>query len=80
MDYLKIDGAFVQDMLNDPIDHAMVAAINQVGHSMEIKTIAEFACSKHIITRLRQMGVDYAQGLAVGEPVAITEFLKQSVI
>lgn len=80
VDYLKIDGAFVQDMLNDPIDHAMVAAINQVGHVMGIKTVAEFACSDHIVRRLKQMGVDYAQGYAVGKPVAIAEFLKQSAM
>ena len=76
VDYLKIDGAFVQDMLNDPIDCAMVAAINQVGHTMNIKTIAEFACSEHIIKRLKQMGVDYAQGFAVGKPAAITTYQK----
>lgn len=80
VDYLKIDGHFVQDMLSYPIDHAMVAAINQVGHSMKIKTIAEFACSDHIVKRLKQMGVDYAQGYAVGKPCAITDFQKQSLI
>lgn len=74
VDYLKIDGVFVKHMLNDPIDHAMVAAINQVGHTMNIKTIAEFACSELIIQRLKQMGVDYAQGFAVGEPVPISEY------
>jgi len=80
VDYLKIDGHFVENMLSYPIDHAMVAAINQLGHSMNIKTIAEFACSKHIIRRLKQMGIDYAQGFAVGKPVAITEFQKQSLL
>ncbi len=80
VDYLKIDGHFVQDMLSYPIDHAMVAAINQVGHSMNIKTIAEFACSEHIVKRLKQMGVDYAQGYAVGKPCAITDFQKQSLL
>ena len=80
VDYLKIDGHFVQDMLSYPIDHAMVAAINQIGHSMNIKTIAEFACSEHILKRLKQMGVDYAQGYAVGRPCAIAEYNKQSAL
>ncbi len=80
VDYLKIDGHFVQDMLSYPIDHAMVAAINQIGQSMKIKTIAEFACSEHIVKRLKQMGVDYAQGYAVGKPFAIDDFQKQSLL
>lgn len=80
VDYLKIDGAFVQDMLSDSTDHAMVAAINQVGHTMNIKTIAEFACSDHIVKRLKQMGVDYAQGYAIGKPEAIIELQKQKLI
>ena len=78
VDYLKIDGHFVQDMLDHPIDAAMVAAINQVGHSMNIKTIAEFACSEHIVKRLKQMGVDFAQGYAVGKPCAISDYKKSS--
>jgi len=47
---------------------------------MNIKTIAEFACSEHIIKRLKQMSVDYAQGYAVGKPCAITGFQKQSTL
>ncbi|MEJ2686906.1 MAG: EAL domain-containing protein [Gammaproteobacteria bacterium] len=43
VDYLKIDGAFVKDMVHDPMDHALVSAINQLGHVMGIATIA---CSK----------------------------------
>jgi len=80
VDYLKIDGQFVQDMLKQPIDHAMVAAINQIGHSMDIKTIAEFACSEHIIKRLKQMGVDFAQGYAVAKPFAITDSFSENNI
>ena len=41
---------------------------------MDIKTIAEFACSDNIIKQLKQMGVDYAQGFSVGEPIAITAY------
>ncbi|HEY5602021.1 MAG TPA: EAL domain-containing protein, partial [Gammaproteobacteria bacterium] len=71
VDYLKIDGSFVQDMVADPINQAMVAAINQVGHIMGIQTIAECAESPTIINQLAQMGVDYAQGYAISTPMPI---------
>ncbi|HDP88669.1 MAG TPA: EAL domain-containing protein [Thioalkalivibrio sp.] len=75
VDYLKIDGAFVKDMTEEPTDAAMVAAINEVGHVMGMKTIAEFASSEAIIARLRELGVDYAQGYALGKPQELTEIL-----
>ncbi len=68
VDYLKIDGTFVSDILQDPIDEAMVSSINQIGHVMGIKTIAEFAESREIIEHLRKMGVDYAQGYGIDHP------------
>jgi diguanylate cyclase (GGDEF)-like protein/PAS domain S-box-containing protein len=71
VDYLKIDGSFVRDMVEDPIDHAMVAAINEVGHIMGIQTIAEFACTESVVGELRKLGVDYAQGHALGYPCPI---------
>ena len=71
VDYLKIDGSFVRDMINDPINQAMVAAINEVGHVMGIKTIAECAESNEIIDQLTQLGVDYAQGYAISTPMPI---------
>ena len=71
VDYLKIDGSFVQDMINDPINEAMVAAINEVGHVMGIKTIAERAENREIIEQLTRLGVDYAQGYAISTPMPI---------
>jgi diguanylate cyclase (GGDEF)-like protein/PAS domain S-box-containing protein len=68
VDYIKIDGAFVGNIVNDRIDHAMVAAINQIGHEMGIETIAESAESNAIVDRLRSLGVDYAQGFVLGKP------------
>ena len=76
VDYLKIDGSFVHDMIDDTIDHAMVEAINQVGHIMGIGTIAECAESEEVVEMLRELGVDYAQGFAMGSPVPL-ERLKQ---
>ncbi len=75
VDFLKIDGSFVQDMANDKIDRAMVAAINQVGHIMGIKTIAECVESQEIIEQLKELKVDYLQGIAIDEPKPLDEIL-----
>ncbi|MGF1641174.1 MAG: EAL domain-containing protein [Rhodospirillales bacterium] len=71
VDYVKIDGRFVRDMVGDSIDRAMVAAINQVGHVMGIRTIAEYAHDRATLEQLAALGVDYAQGYAVGAPVPL---------
>ena len=68
VDYLKIDGGFVKDMISDPIDHAMVAAIHHIGHVMGIQTIAEFVETDAIMAALREIGVDFAQGYGVEKP------------
>ncbi len=71
VDYLKIYGAFVRDIDTDPIDYAMVEAINRVGHVIGIKTIAEFAETEEVLECLRQIGVDFAQGFIIAEPVPL---------
>ncbi len=68
VDFLKIDGSFVRDMLSDPIDNAMVEAINQIGHVMGKRTIAEYVEHEGILVRLREIGVDYAQGFGIAMP------------
>jgi diguanylate cyclase (GGDEF)-like protein/PAS domain S-box-containing protein len=68
VDFLKIDGSFVKEMLHDPIDREMVRSINEIGHLTGKKTIAEFAENAEIITMLRGMGIDFAQGYGVAEP------------
>jgi diguanylate cyclase (GGDEF)-like protein len=68
VDYLKIDGGFVKDMIEDSIDHAMVEAINHIGHVMEIETIAEFVENGVVLEALRRIGVDYAQGYGIEKP------------
>jgi diguanylate cyclase (GGDEF)-like protein/PAS domain S-box-containing protein len=71
VDFLKIDGSFVKEILHDPIDREMVRSINEIGHLTNKKTIAEFAENDEIITMLRGMGIDYAQGYGVSEPKRI---------
>jgi EAL domain-containing protein (putative c-di-GMP-specific phosphodiesterase class I) len=68
VDYLKIDGSFVKEILHDPIDREMVRSINEIGHLTGKQTIAEFAENEEIITMLKGMGIDYAQGYGVSEP------------
>jgi EAL domain-containing protein (putative c-di-GMP-specific phosphodiesterase class I) len=68
VDFLKIDGVFVKDMVEDPIDRAMVEAINNVGHVMGKQTIAEFVDNDLVMKALRELGVDFAQGYWLGKP------------
>jgi diguanylate cyclase (GGDEF)-like protein len=69
--YLKIDGLFVRDILEDPIDFAMVKAINDIGQTLGKKTIAEYVENEAVLDKLRDMGVDFAQGYHIGKPVLI---------
>ena len=71
VDFIKIDGMFVRDMIDDPIDFAMVRSINEIGHVMGKKTIAEFVENEEILECLTKLGVDYAQGYHTGKPRAI---------
>jgi len=73
---LKIDGMFVKDILDDPIDEAMVKSINDIGHVMGMKTIAEFVENDAIRQRLQHMGVDFAQGYGIGKPAPINDILQ----
>jgi diguanylate cyclase (GGDEF)-like protein/PAS domain S-box-containing protein len=71
VDYLKLDGCFVKNMVNDTIDGAMVKAINQIGHTMDIRTIAEFVEDEATLRAVRDIGVDYAQGYYIARPAPI---------
>ncbi|WP_459206299.1 EAL domain-containing protein [Pseudomonas sp. MLB6B] len=72
VDYLKIDGSFVKDMLDDPVNRAMVEVINHIGHVMGKRTIAEFVENSMIEQALRDIGVDYAQGYVIERPQVFT--------
>ena len=72
VDYLKIDGSFVRRMMREKVDFAMVEVINEIGHIMGLKTIAEFVESSDTLEALKGMGVDYAQGYHLGRPVPLS--------
>lgn len=68
VDYLKIDGNFVREIVDVPTDLALTEAINQIGHVMGLKTIAEFVENDAILQKITELGVDYAQGFGIAEP------------
>ncbi len=72
LDYLKIDGKLVKGMCTDPVDRAMVEAINRIGHVMGMKTIAEWVEDAPTLDLLRAMGVDYVQGNELAQPYPFT--------
>ena len=80
VEFLKIDGMFVKDVVDDPIDHAMVRSINDIGHVMGMKTIAEFVENDVVMDMLREIGVDYGQGYGIGKPEAFDRLLQNTVL
>lgn len=73
VDYLKIDGSFVRGLASDAVDRALVASINRIGHVLGLETIAEWAETPELVSILRDIGVDYAQGFGVGKPLQLDE-------
>jgi diguanylate cyclase (GGDEF)-like protein/PAS domain S-box-containing protein len=72
VDWLKIDGLFVGNIVHDRIDYEMVRSITDIGHVMGKKVVAESVESEAVLERLKQIGVDYAQGVALGAPVELS--------
>nr|WP_174863263.1 EAL domain-containing protein [Comamonas jiangduensis] len=81
VDYLKIDGSFVQDMLKNPSNHAMVEAIHHIGRVLGKHTVAEFVGDAATFEALKAMGVDYAQGFYIAPPVPLNaEFFVRAAL
>jgi diguanylate cyclase (GGDEF)-like protein/PAS domain S-box-containing protein len=78
VDYLKIDGMFVKDIVDDPIDRAMVKSINEIGHVMGMQTIAEFVENDIVKGILNEIGVNNAQGYGIDKPRPFDELLGRS--
>ncbi len=76
VDFIKIDGGFVRNMLNDPMDSAIVETIHQIGQTVGIQTIAEFVEDDATRERLREIGIDYAQGYGIARPEPMVELAR----
>ncbi len=75
VDHLKIDGVFIRDLLTDPVDYALVRAINEVGQTLGKTTIAEFVENDQIREKLVELGVNFVQGYGIGRPRPLLELL-----
>ncbi len=73
-DYIKIDGTFVEDLLNNPVDQKMIKLIAEIGHEAGMKTIAEYVQDAASFSLLGELGVDMAQGYFVGRPLKLPVF------
>ena len=71
VDFLKIDGAFVRDLSKDAESRAMVKAINQMARDLCIQTVAEGVESLATLQALKELGIDYVQGYAIGIPAPL---------
>ncbi|MBW9263353.1 MAG: DUF1631 family protein [Candidatus Thiodiazotropha sp. (ex. Lucinisca nassula)] len=77
VDYVKIDGIFVREILNKPADYAMISSITEIAHFMEKRVIAEFVSDETTAMALKHMGVDFGQGYHFGKPQPLTEVLNE---
>ena len=68
VDYIKIDGSFVQDLINDPLSRAVVDSIHRIARVMQITTIAEHAEDQETLEALQSIGIDYVQGYIISRP------------
>ncbi|NEQ55015.1 MAG: EAL domain-containing protein, partial [Leptolyngbya sp. SIO3F4] len=73
VDYVKIDGNFIRNIVQDSVDSVMVESITRIAHELGIQTIAEFVENGGILAKLETLGVDYAQGYGVGRPSPLEE-------
>jgi diguanylate cyclase (GGDEF)-like protein/PAS domain S-box-containing protein len=74
VDYLKIDGQFIENVTRDPVDRSMVEAISQVGKAMGIQTIAERVESAEVLAELGRLGIGFAQGFHIAKPQPTSSF------
>jgi EAL domain-containing protein (putative c-di-GMP-specific phosphodiesterase class I) len=74
VDYLKIDGHFIRNVVEDSVDESMVKAIREVGHAMGIETIAERVETKQVLEKLGALGVEFAQGYFIARPASVATF------
>ena len=79
IDYLKIDGSLVRDIVSSRLDQTMVAAIAEIAKVMNVKTIAEYVENDPIMEVLRELNIDYAQGYGIMKPQPVELVLNQLI-
>jgi len=72
VDYVKIDGYFVKNILEDPVNAAMIEAINKLTHVLGLETIAEFVENDQILHKLQELEIDYVQGYGIAKPTPLS--------
>lgn len=80
VDYVKIDGVFVKDIASDKSDYAMVKSINEMAKFLGKRTIAEYVENNDILEKLKEIGIDYAQGWGIEKPVMLDELNEEYFI
>jgi diguanylate cyclase (GGDEF)-like protein/PAS domain S-box-containing protein len=80
VDFLKIDGSFVKGIGENPVDESMVAAIQHIGRTMGVKTVAESVESDEVLRRLKHIGIDYVQGFAIAPPQALEDIIGRDAL
>ncbi len=76
VNYLKIDGSFVRDIVKDPVARSIVQSVNQIAQAMGMETIAEYVEDAQIQSMLQEMGVNYGQGYGIAKPVPLDTLLQ----
>ena len=79
MDFIKIDGSFVRNLLYSSVDRTIVESISGVAHRLGVKTVAEYVEDIAMIPVLEEAGVDFVQGYAIGRPQPLTMLFEQLV-
>jgi len=73
VDFVKIEGSFVRNMLHSKVDYAVVKAINNIAHEIQAQTVAECVESQEILSLVKELGIDFAQGYALELPRPLEE-------
>ncbi|NNG11727.1 MAG: EAL domain-containing protein [Halobacteria archaeon] len=79
VNFLKIDGSFIRKITEDQVAHAMVTSINDIGHVMGLKTIAEYVENEAILQNVEALGIDYAQGYGIMRPEPLEQYLEDHI-
>jgi diguanylate cyclase (GGDEF)-like protein len=79
VDYIKIDGSFIKDLVNKPVDQKMVQLIGEIGREAGMKTIAEYVQNAESLSLLGKLGIDYAQGYYIGRPAKVPTMISMPI-